>query len=86
MREVGRNALLGSMTTLGGSLAAFVIRFFVNAHLARVLMPEAFGVYAQAAVYAAFAGILIAVSFPQALVQLSDRLDSADLAATGSPP
>lgn len=82
MREVGRNALLGSMTTVGGSLAAFAVRFAVNAHLARVLLPEAFGVYAQASVYAAIVAILGAVSFPQALVQLPDDVDAGDLAAT----
>jgi len=58
MREVGRNAVLGSFTTAGGGLLGFVLRFAMNAVLARYIAPEQFGVYAQASVYATFVGLL----------------------------
>jgi O-antigen/teichoic acid export membrane protein len=72
MREVGRNAVLGSLSTAGGSLLGFVARFAMNAVLARHIAPDAFGVYAQGLVYASFVGLLLAFSFPQALLQLPD--------------
>lgn len=56
----------------GGNLAGFALRFAGNAILARFIAPEQFGTYAQASVYAAFLGLLQAVSFPQALLQLPD--------------
>ncbi len=79
MRDVGRNALLGSFTTAGGSLLGFALRFAMNMALARFIAPEAFGASAQTGVYAAVVGVLQAFSFPQALVQLPD---SPGLAAT----
>jgi lipopolysaccharide exporter len=72
MRDVGRNALLGSFTTAGSGLLGFALRFGMNAVLARFLAPELFGVYAQASVYAAVVSIIQAISFPQALIQLPD--------------
>jgi O-antigen/teichoic acid export membrane protein len=72
MRDVGRNALLGSFTTAGGSLLGFALRFGMNALLARFIAPEQFGIYAQAAVYATFVSVIQAISFPQALVQLPE--------------
>ncbi len=72
MRDISRNAVLGSFTTAGGSLLGFAIRFGMNALLARYLAPEQFGVYAQASVYAAVVCLLGAFSFPQALVLLPD--------------
>jgi len=72
MRDVGRNAVLGSVTTAGGSLIGFLVRFAMSAVLARHIAPEQFGVYAQASVYAAVIGLLAGFSFPQALLQLPE--------------
>ncbi len=67
---VARRAVLGSLTTAGANLAGFFIRFASNFIVARHLLPDDFGVYGFALVYAAFAGLPWALSLPQAIVQL----------------
>jgi O-antigen/teichoic acid export membrane protein len=62
--------VLGSLTTAGANLAGFFIRFASNFIVARHLLPDDFGVYGFALVYAAFAGLPWALSLPQAIVQL----------------
>lgn len=72
MRDLGRRAVVGSLSTAGGSLVAFALRFVVSAGLARFIAPDDFGVYAQASVYTTALGVLHAFSLPQALLQLGD--------------
>lgn len=72
MSDLGRRALLGSLTTALGSLGGFAGRFVINALLARILAPEHFGQFALALVQAEFLAMIGAFSFPQTLLQLED--------------
>lgn len=69
-RGIARRAIVGALTTSAGTLLGFALRFVSNFLLARYLLPEQYGTYGLAAVYAAFAGLPYSLSFAQALVQL----------------
>lgn len=69
-RGIARQAIVGALTTSVGTVLGFAFRFASNFLLARYLLPEQYGTYGLAAVYAAFAGLPYSLSFAQALVQL----------------
>lgn len=80
MSGLGRTALLGSLATAAGAMGGFLGRFAVNIALARILTPVEFGEFALAMLQAEFLGLIVAFSFPQALLQLED--DYEHLAGT----
>jgi len=66
---LGRSAVIGSLSTFGGGVAGFLLRFALNMVFARAIAPEEFGVYAQALVASSFVTLPLSVTFGQALVQ-----------------
>lgn len=69
---IGRAAILGASASWLGALASFVLRFAVNALLARLIAPDVFGRFALAFVYSELLGIIIAAGFGHAIVQLPE--------------
>ncbi|MCA9517480.1 MAG: oligosaccharide flippase family protein, partial [Myxococcales bacterium] len=74
-KELGRKALLGTLTTGLGSLGGFAVRFVVNAIIARQVEAVDLGEFTMAMAEAELIGLLGSFSFPQALVQLEDRYE-----------
>lgn len=72
MSNLGRRAVVGSLSTAGGNLGGFLLRFAVNAVLARTILPDDYGAYGFAVIYALFVNLLQSFSFQQALLQLGD--------------
>ncbi|MFO0746681.1 MAG: oligosaccharide flippase family protein [Myxococcota bacterium] len=70
MSQLGRAALVGSLSTFGGSLMGFALRLGLNMVYARHIEASAYGAYALASVAASFVGLPFAASFSQSLVQL----------------
>ncbi len=67
---LGTTAIRAALVSSVGNSSGFVLRFALNAILARYLGPTTFGVFALAFSYSELLGAIGAFSFPQALVQL----------------
>ncbi len=78
MEQTFRNRVSSGFFWQGLSSGSdFIISFLVSILLARLLMPEDFGVIAIVNVFAGVLGVCVQAGFPQALIQKKD-LDPAD--------
>lgn len=73
--SLGRAAILGASVNWAGALTGFVVRFLVNAALARMIEPSSFASFALATVYSELLSIVVAAGFAHAIVQLEERPD-----------
>ncbi len=72
---LARAAILGASANWLGALAGFLIRFLINAILARLIMPQIFGEFALAFVFTELIGLAAAASPSQAIVQLEEPIE-----------
>lgn len=68
----GRRVVRGALVSLGGSLGSRVLSFLALAVLARLLLPEDFGVMAVAMIFIGFARALMSRQFHLALIRLPE--------------
>jgi O-antigen/teichoic acid export membrane protein len=69
---LARAAVRGATASWIGALAGFLIRFAVNAALARMILPEIFGEFALASVYSELIGLLAAAGFSNCVIQFDE--------------
>jgi PST family polysaccharide transporter len=70
--SLARAAILGASANWLGAVGGFLIRFLINATLARLVLPQIYGEFALAFVYTEFIGLAAAASPSQAIVQLDE--------------
>lgn len=73
---LARTAIRGTIASWLGALGGFAVRFAVNATMARLIVPEVFGQFALAYVYAELIGILAAPCFSNCIVQFEEGMES----------
>lgn len=75
--QIGRKAIFGTFYTLIGDYLVYVINFIRGIILARLLLPEMFGILKMAEFFSGVFGQPNNIGFDQAVIQRQDKLTEA---------